>query len=263
MMTAMTPNETARIWRSQRREAGLQLYLSRPDGEQAAFVGSRVANLPIDLRISPADAWIDVEQLQGAAAAVVEVDGDAPASIARFETLAAKTATPLIAAAYDPPLALVRTLLRHGARDVLPLPLDPGDLQAALEAINRAAAATGASAPVRTSKLVSVIKSRGGASRCSPVAVRFAEHEAAAGREVAWSTSTSRSAMRRSSSGCARRCRRRLLDAAGGSTRFGASPGAASQRTQRHCRAALDAAGSAADEQLIDIAPSAKRLARC
>jgi len=52
-MTAMTPNETAKIWRSQRREAALQLYLSCPNGEQAAFVGARVADLPLDLRISP------------------------------------------------------------------------------------------------------------------------------------------------------------------------------------------------------------------
>jgi pilus assembly protein CpaE len=187
MMTAMTPNETTRIWRSQRREAALHLYLSCPDGEQAAFVGARVADLPVDLRISPVDAWIDVEQLHGAAAAVIEVDADAPASIARFQTLAGKTATPLIAAAYDPPLTLVRTLLRHGARDVLPLPLELGDLHAALDAINKAAAAVGASAPVRTSKLVSVIKSVGGAGATSlltQVAVRFAEHEAAVGREV-------------------------------------------------------------------------------
>lgn len=187
MMTAMTPTETARIWRSQRREAALVLHLSCPDGEQAAFVGARVADLPVDLRMSPVDAWIDVEQLNGAAAAVIEVDEGTPASIARFQRLAAKTATPLIAAAYDPPLALVRTLLRHGARDVLPLPLDLRELQAALEAINKDAAAAGAVAPVRTSKLVSVIKSAGGAGATSllgQLAVRFAENEAAAGREL-------------------------------------------------------------------------------
>jgi pilus assembly protein CpaE len=186
-MTAMTPNETAKIWRSQRREAALQLYLSCPNGEQAAFVGARAADLPLDLRISPVDAWIDAEELTRAAAAVIEVQADLPASIERFQRLAAKSATPLFAAAYDPPLALVRTLLRHGAKDVLPLPLDLGEVRSAIDAINKEAAVAGAAAPVRTSKLVSVIKSVGGAGATSllgQIAVRLAEHETAAGREV-------------------------------------------------------------------------------
>ena len=185
MMTAMTPNDTTKAWRSQGRQPAVHLYLSCPDGEEAAFVGARVGELALDLRISPVSQRIDAEELAAAAAAIVEVEGDSPASIERFQALAARSPTPLIAAAYDPPLALVRTLLRHGARDVLPLPLDLNDLRVALEALKRESA--GASAAVRSSKLVSVIKSVGGAGATSllgQVAIRFAEHEAAAGREA-------------------------------------------------------------------------------
>jgi len=63
---------------------------------------------------------------------VIEVNPDSPASLKRFEKLAHATKTPLIAAAYDPPLALVRTLVRAGAHDVVPLPLDVQDLETSL-----------------------------------------------------------------------------------------------------------------------------------
>ena len=43
----------------------------------------------------------------------------------------------LIAAAYEPPLAFVRSLVRAGAHDVVPLPLDPEELETALDPIRR------------------------------------------------------------------------------------------------------------------------------
>ena len=58
-----------------------------------------------------------------------------PASIKRFQKLAKAAATPLIAAAYEPPLALVRSLVRAGAHDVVPLPLDLDELEASLAPI--------------------------------------------------------------------------------------------------------------------------------
>jgi len=56
-------------------------------------------------------------------AAVVQVtDGD-DLSLARFKELA-EGPVPMIAAAYEPSMKLVRTLVRAGAHDVVPLPLD-------------------------------------------------------------------------------------------------------------------------------------------
>src|SRR5262249_54857440 len=115
------------------------------------------------------------------------VDPETPSWVKRFQKLAQAVQTPLIAAAYDPPLALVRSLIRAGAHDVVPLPLNIEDLEASLapvadELTNRHSAAAAGNA-----KLVSVIKSVGGCGATalvSQLAIRFAESEAAHGREA-------------------------------------------------------------------------------
>ena len=137
-MSVINPNETAKSWKTHRRELAVQLYLTGAEGDAAALVGARVAGMPLNLNLVPITDWIDPEEVSAAAAAVVQVDPDTPASIKRFQKLAVSTDTPLIAAAYDPPLALVRSLVRSGAHDVIPLPLDMADLETSI-------------APVRTS----------------------------------------------------------------------------------------------------------------
>jgi len=128
---------------------------------------------------------VDPSVLSGAAAAVVQVNSDDPASIARFEELA-KGPVPLIAAAYEPPLAFVRKLVRAGAHDVVPLPLDPEELETALDPIRRMASAQGKRARAGRQKIVTMIKSEGGVGATAllgQLATRFAAGEAAAGRE--------------------------------------------------------------------------------
>jgi pilus assembly protein CpaE len=95
----------------------------------------------------------------------------------------------LIAAAYDPPLALVRSLLRSGARDVLPLPLDLAELESSLQQIQQesAVSATAGLVSADRSKIVTVIKATGGVGATSLMAqlsARFAASEARHGREV-------------------------------------------------------------------------------
>ena len=162
-MSVMDNHDTARVWRPQGREAEVQLYLSEADGETADLLGARVSGLPLSLTLVPVTEWIDPAELSAAAIAVVQVNPDAPASIKRFERLAAATDTPLIAAAYEPPLALVRGLLRSGAHDVLPLPLVLEDLEASFAPLVKEASTKEVQAFAGTSRLVSVIKSRGGA----------------------------------------------------------------------------------------------------
>jgi len=186
-VSVINPNETSKSWRAAKREAAVQLYLSGVEGDSADLVGARVAGFPISLNVLPVTDWIDPEEISAAAAAVVQVDPDTPSSIKRFQKLAQSVSTPLIAAAYDPPLALVRSLVRSGAHDVVPLPLSIEDLETSIapvaDEINHRRAGVEASA----SKLVSVIKSVGGVGATaltSQLAIRFAESEAAFGREA-------------------------------------------------------------------------------
>ena len=186
-MSVINPNETASSWRAHRRESAVQLFLSGADGDAAALVNARVAGFPLSLNILPVADSIDPEDLAGSAAAVVQVDPGEPESVSRSEKLASATRTPLIAAAYEPPLALVRALVRAGAHDVVPLPLDIADLETSLMPIREEIARQSQSDSAANGKVVSVIKSVGGigaTSLLAQVAIRAAEKEAECGREV-------------------------------------------------------------------------------
>lgn len=187
-MTAHSADTSPASWHTASRKAGINLYLSGAQGDAGALIGARVAGFAVELYIIPVSDWIDPQELTAAAAAVIQVDADSPASIKRFERLAASTQSPLIAAAYEPPLALVRALLRAGAHDVLPLPLDIVELEASLQPVHDQRAAPEApSIPLRATKLVTIIKSVGGVGAtalATQLAIRFSESEAAASREA-------------------------------------------------------------------------------
>jgi len=186
-MSMINPNETSGTWRAHKRENSVNLYLSGADGNAAALVGARVAGYPLGLSLVPVADSINAEDLAGSVAAVVQVDPAVPASMKRFETLAASTKTPLIAAAYDPPLALVRALIRAGAHDVVPLPLDVGELETSLLPIRDRLSRVSLSDHAANGKLVCVIKSVGGIGATSvltQLAVRAAQNEARYNRQV-------------------------------------------------------------------------------
>ena len=186
-MSVISPNETAGSWRAHKREAAVHLYLNGAQGDAAELVSARVAGFPLSLNLVSLTDPIDVEDLAGAAAAVVQVDPGAPTSVKRFEELAASTKTPLVGAAYEPPLALVRALVRAGAHDVVPLPLDIADLETSLLPIREQIARRNADANAANGKIVSVIKSVGGigaTALLTQLGIRAADHEAARGREV-------------------------------------------------------------------------------
>jgi pilus assembly protein CpaE len=183
----MNQHDTAKVWRPQGPEAGVHLHLSGVDEATGKLFGLRAAGLPLSFSIVPVTDWIDPAELTSAAAAVVQVDHDTPASIKRFERLVAATDTPLIAASYEPPLALVRSLLRSGAHDVLPLPLTIEDLENALLPLQKQVAEKEVQACAGTSRLVTVIKSRGGCGATSlltQLASRFAHNEVSRGRQA-------------------------------------------------------------------------------
>ena len=165
----------------------MHLFLSGAAGDAAALVGTRVAGFPLTLSLVGEKDWIDPEEVASAAAALIQVDRDEPSSVKRFQKLAASTKTPLIAAAYDPPLAFVRSLMRAGARDVVPLPLDMADLETSLAPIAESLARRDEAEHAKNAKVVCVIKSLGGVgatSLLSQLGVRFARQEATFGREA-------------------------------------------------------------------------------
>ena len=186
-MSVVNPNETARSWRTHRRESSVHLYLSGADGDAAELVGARVVGFALVLNVLSETDFIDPADLTTASAAVVQVNRDEPSSIKRFQKLAAATDTPLIAAAFEPPLAFVRSLIRAGAHDVVPLPLDVADLEVSLTPIRDELARQDDNAFAATAKVVSIIKSVGGVGATAlltQVGTKFAEQEAAHGREV-------------------------------------------------------------------------------
>jgi len=179
------------MWKPQQRQAGVQIYLTGANGDTGALAGAKACGLPLELYLVPVTDWIDPEELSNAAIGVIQVDAETPASVKRFQKLAAATATPLIAAAYEPPLALVRSLLRAGAHDVLPLPLDLNDLETSIRVLLEQQ--SGQTQQVATpgtqsrSRVISVVKTVGGVGATSiatQLAVRFAEREASAGRDT-------------------------------------------------------------------------------
>lgn len=186
-MSVINPIETASVWRAQKREAAVHLYLSGASGNVAELVGARVAGFPVNLSIvSPTDT-INVEEIGAASAAVVEVGSNDASSLKRFETLAAATKTPLVAAVYDPPLAFVRSLVRAGAHDVVPLPLDFADLETSLLPIRDEILRRNSDAHAANGKIICAIKSVGGigaTALLSQLAIQAAQREAPYGREV-------------------------------------------------------------------------------
>jgi pilus assembly protein CpaE len=186
-VSVITPNETAQNWKPSKREQAVHLYLSGAEGDAAELATARVMGCPVSLNILPTTDWISPDELSNASAAVIQVDADSAASIKRFQKLAASVDTPLIAACYEPPLALVRSLIRSGAHDVVPLPLSFEDVETSLAPLTEQASKRSEAAAATTAKLISVIKSDGGVGATAlltQLAIRFVANEVARGREA-------------------------------------------------------------------------------
>lgn len=185
-MSVHNPDRPSAQWMADTGPAPVRLLLAGAEGQANALVGARAAGFPLDLVIVDPSQPIEQSMLAGAAAAVIQVNESDDQSVARFKQLA-DGPVPLIAAAFEPSLAFVRSLVRAGAHDVVPLPLDPAELETALDPIRRMAASQGSRARAGHQKIVAMIKSEGGigaTSLLSQLAIRFAEGEAKAGRET-------------------------------------------------------------------------------
>lgn len=184
-MSVHSPDRPHAQWMADTGPAPVRLLLDGVEGDASALVGAKAAGFPLDLVLAGTAEEVDPAVLSGAAAAVIQVTENDEKSFARFRKLA-EGPLPLIAAAYEPSLSFVRSLVRAGAHDVIPLPLDPQELETALDPIRRMVAAQGPRAKAGHQKVVAIIKSEGGVGATallSQLATRFAEKERGAGRE--------------------------------------------------------------------------------
>ena len=186
-MSELSSSPRAGGWKPDGRQPSVRLYLSGAEGDAGDLIVAKAGGWPLELNLLPVTDWIDPGELSSAACGVVQVDADAPASIKRFERLAAATETPLIAASFEPPLALVRALIKAGAHDVVPLPLQLSELDASLQPLRDRIAALPRHDVTSRRKLITIIKGEGGVGATSlmtQLASRFAARERVAGRET-------------------------------------------------------------------------------
>ena len=184
-MSVHSPDRSNTQWMAEVGPQPVRLILAGAEGEANALIGAKAAGFPLELMLADPSEDVEPSVLTGAAAAVVQVTEGNEKSIARFKALSAGP-VPLIAAAYEPSLSFVRSLVRAGAHDVVPLPLDPEELETALDPIKRMVAEQGPRLRAGHQKVVTVIKSEGGVGATAlltQLATRFAVNERAAGRE--------------------------------------------------------------------------------
>lgn len=186
-MSAFNPTEHQRGLRHSSRDPVIALLLSDTDGSSGQLADRRIAGFSLRLSPIPPSSELGPDALSGTAGGVVEVSADDPNSIARFRQLAATVDVPLIAAVYEAPLALVRALIRAGAHDVLPLPVELSDLEATLAQLPHPDSRGKAGARAKRGRLVSVIKSGGGVGATAlltQLAIIYAQQDSDQGREA-------------------------------------------------------------------------------
>ena len=186
-MSKIDPNAHERKgWHAGGYRPPVKLFLSGAAGDPGALAGIDVAGFPIELSILEG-GFPEVADIGTAAAAVIQVSADDASAGASFARLAQSIDVPLLAATFDPPLAFVRQLIRAGAHDVIPLPLDLHDLETSVQPIASEFASRARSSRTGLEKSIMVIKSEGGVGATAlstQLATRFAANEMKAGRET-------------------------------------------------------------------------------
>lgn len=186
-MTISIPQQPqARTWDAGTTDR-VALFLSSEQSIAATWLADAAADPAIELIISPVEEIREEADLPPRTiAAVIEVAAHDKSSLERFRAFAAGP-VPVIAAAYDPPLAFVRQLVRMGAHDVLPLPVERAELETALEPIRASRRGEAAGSRAANGKVVAIVKSDGGVGATAllgQLAQQFAANELARGRDT-------------------------------------------------------------------------------
>lgn len=172
-------------WAVRGAGGSVEILLSQGEIASAGSAGGSVAGFDVRLSIIDplADAQVDLPR--NAQVIIVETRPDSAVSLRLLARLRAEHAgARIVAAVRGAELATVRALLRAGAHDVIPLPLDPGELASTLLQLRQDAV----QAPVAPrGRVVSVVKSVGGVGATSLItqaAAIVARRDGATGRET-------------------------------------------------------------------------------
>ena len=154
------------------------LVLSEAEMTAAQLGAVETGNLPILLHTLANDQEIPNQALASASILVLEVSPNRPESLERLSAVRELyPQLPVIAAVREPNLALVRTLLKQGVRDVVGLPLPHAELVEILKEISTELQSAMLS-DVRQGQLITIMKSIGGVG-ATTVATHLASELAA------------------------------------------------------------------------------------
>ncbi len=154
------------------------LVLSEAEMTAAQLDAVETGNLPILLHTLANDQEIPGQALASASILVLEVSPNRPESLERLSAVRELyPQLPVIAAVREPNLALVRTLLKQGVRDVVGLPLPHAELVEILKEISTELQSA-ISSDVRQGQLITIMKSIGGVG-ATTVATHLASELAA------------------------------------------------------------------------------------
>jgi len=188
-MTIMETRSTELpAWRASGRQQSAEILVS--DASLAGLVRMAGPLAGFDTRITVLDADAEVPEAitKGAAVLVVEARRDSRPSIERLsDVLERRAAGTVIVALRDPSLDDARNLLRAGAADIISLPLQQSELEAALTHIRKDLETRPRVDARPTGKLVSMVKSIGGVGATAlltQIAAIYASREHQAGRET-------------------------------------------------------------------------------
>ena len=187
MMRMSSDNRRDPHWKASDARPPVLLYLNVAEGDAGALAGAEAAGLPLQLMVTRPGDDIDIAEVDRAAAAIVQVSADEDGDVERFARIASSTDRPVIAAVFEPGLALVRQLIRAGAHDVIPLPLDLEELETSLQPVRDSLRERARRTSTGPAKLVTFIKSEGGIGATAlmgQLATHFAAAEREAGREA-------------------------------------------------------------------------------
>jgi pilus assembly protein CpaE len=172
---------TPEDWVLDLKSRSVLLVLSEAEMSSAQFDDVAIGQAQVLLATMAPDARVDAAQLDAASVLILEIRPDMPKSLDRLKQIrASHPDLPIIAAIRDANLALARTMLKQGVRDVVALPLAQSDLAAIIAEVCSELDAVKA-AEVKQGQLIAVLKSIGGVG-ATTVATHLAGELAASNR---------------------------------------------------------------------------------
>lgn len=148
-------------WRTDKPRYRADLFLTQASMADSDALEENCAGFRVNATMLDAAMPIPAELVRMSQAIVVEVQSDQASSMERLKRLLAECGAPVLAAVREVSLGDVRTLMRTGVADILPLPLRIAELAPALERISLDLD-RGQDQGGPSGRIVAAIKSRGG-----------------------------------------------------------------------------------------------------